>query len=58
MTSYTLRKILVAVWAVAALSVAACGKKVEAVNSVAVDNSITVDTTPTADQPTSSGKLQ
>ena len=58
MTSQTLRKILVAVGAVAALSVAACGKKVESVNAVAVDNSITVDTTPTADKPTPSGKLQ
>ena len=58
MTSQTLRKILVAVGAVAALSVAACGKKAEVVNAVAVDNSITVDTTPTADKPTPSGKLQ
>ena len=58
MTSHTLRKILIAVGAIAALSVAACGHKSNTVTSTNVDNTITVDTTPTADKPTSSGKLQ
>jgi hypothetical protein len=39
MTSITLRKILVATAAVAALSVTACGKKTEA-NNTAVDNTV------------------
>ena len=40
MTSITLRKILVATAAVAALSVAACGKKAADTNNTAADNTM------------------
>ena len=46
MTSITLRKVLVATAAIAALSVAACGKKPEANNTTVTENT-TVDNTTT-----------
>lgn len=58
MTSPTLRKILIAVGAIAALSVAACGHKSNTVTSTNVDNTVTVPDNGVANQPTSSGKLQ
>ncbi len=44
MTSTTLRKVLVATAAIAALSVAACGKKADTTNTAATDNTAAATT--------------